>query len=55
MFVIALVYNITEDALGKMILMWFVFLLVSVDIPRNAILHYSGRGTSFAGGSLSVQ
>ena len=34
-FFIALLYNITEDALGKMALLWFVFLLVSLDVPRQ--------------------
>ena len=33
-FFIALLYNVTEDAIGKMTLLWFVFLLVSLDIPR---------------------
>jgi O-antigen ligase len=33
-FIIALWYNFTEDAIGKMTLLWFVFLLVSLDIPK---------------------
>ena len=34
-FFIVLLYNVTEDALGKMALLWFVFLLVSLDVPRQ--------------------
>ena len=33
---IALLYNVTEDAFGQMTLLWFVFLLVSFDIPRQS-------------------
>jgi len=40
MFIIALLYNITEDAIGKMTLIWFVFLLISIDIPKNTIFEY---------------
>ena len=34
-FFIVLLYNVTEDALGKMALLWFVFILVSLDVPRQ--------------------
>jgi len=34
-FIISLLYNITEDAIGKTTLVWFVFLLVSLDIPKQ--------------------
>ncbi len=36
LFVIALLYNLTEDAIGKMTLVWFVFLAVSLDVPRQS-------------------
>jgi O-antigen ligase len=36
MFFIAILYNVTEDAIGKLTLLWFVFLLVSLDIPRKS-------------------
>ncbi len=55
LFVIVLLYNVTEDAFGRFTLMWFVFLLISVDLPKKSQLHYSGKVTSLASCSPSGQ
>ena len=38
-FFITLIYNVTEDAIGKSTLLWFIFLLVSLDVPRQIPLN----------------
>jgi O-antigen ligase len=47
-FVIVLLYNIAEDAFAKTTLIWFVFILVAMNLPKKSQLHYSGKITSLA-------
>ena len=54
-FVIVLLYNVTEDAFGRFTLMWFVFLLISIDLPQKLQLQSAGKGASMAGYSTSVK
>ena len=40
---ITLLYNLMEDAFGRMTLIWFVFLLTAINIPQGSTLPYSEK------------
>ena len=49
MLIIVLLYNITEDAFARFTLMWFIFVLIAIDLPnenrgRNAINPFLPHG-----------
>ena len=50
-FVFALIHNIMESSFGMNTLIWFVFLLIAVDIPHKSQLYNNRKFTTLASSS----
>ena len=44
---ISMIYNLMEDGFGKLNLIWFIFLLITVNIPNKISLNESYKPTKF--------